>query len=288
MRAVVLATLTFPLLGALLGCPGAGNDAGGADGGADGGALRYPKVGASGKVELHPDALAFLADAGLTPPSVEGLRLELVDPLLAASQDPQAVFAEQTLGAEGGFSASGLDTAQWSLGLAARTFAPDGGLVVPSATVLYDTLLAQGVPQGDLAGLRAYALPVPFVDQLSLAVGVGRVGELTDGGHATLAQAGFVLGKVVDAAGAPIEGAKLEIAEPAGRPERLLYPDLSLAGAGQGGTAAHGLFLFVHHGGPHDAFQFTLEGRPEYRARNAAVASGGGLVLWVYPGPQVP
>ena len=54
------------------------------------------------------------------------------------------------------------------------------------------------------------------------------------------------------------------------------------------GTAAHGLFLYVHAGAGVSSFQLSVEGAGSYVPRNIDVGPGLGVVLTVYPGRYAP
>ena len=86
-----------------------------------------------------------------------------------------------------------------------------------------------------------------------------------------------------DADGHPVDGARVvpDRSELAGR---VYYPTPDLTGAGQEGTGADGLFLYVHTGADAEAFRLSVEGAEGYLPRNVGASPGWGLVLTVYPG----
>ncbi|MFP2913245.1 carboxypeptidase regulatory-like domain-containing protein, partial [Pyxidicoccus sp. 3LFB2] len=103
----------------------------------------------------------------------------------------------------------------------------------------------------------------------------------------TLRDAGFVLGRVVDADGRPVAGARVapdrtELAD------RVYYPTTDFSAVSQDGTGADGLFLYVHSGADAETFRLSVEGAEGYTPRNVGAAPGWGLVLTVYPGSFPP
>src|SRR5579871_1069917 len=199
-------------LGFATGCPGPKSAA---DGGTDAGG-GPAIITVSGRAFIHPQAVAWANDAGIPVPSLAGLTLAVDEPLKVALGDPSGHFGQVTLDGDGGFSVPNVDTGVIALGLAA-TFTDeetgvcaDGGLggpdagcaapkVVHGASGIYDMALENGQPPTmDLTGTKAYALPTPFHDQLSAAVGVNRITSITSGVATNLISAGFIFGEVVD------------------------------------------------------------------------------------------
>ncbi|MBL9039642.1 MAG: hypothetical protein JNG84_14090 [Archangium sp.] len=247
---------------------------------------------ASGTVTVHPDA----ADAGHTA-ALAGLTLRIEEPFRVASNDPLGLFSTSTLQASGTFSGP-FDVELVSLGVAAgiRDDTADGGRprVIRAATLLFDRVLEGKKPDRDITNGRAYAIPTGFHDTLSAAVGEARIRSLLkfgDGG--TLIESGCILGKVVDAQGAPVAGATIETkegtpAKNAERASRFFYPSADYASTGSA-TSSNGLFVYVHNGGEVEPpFRFQILGKPEYKERNAGAVKDACLVMTVYPGATAP
>ncbi len=89
--------------------------------------------------------------------------------------------------------------------------------------------------------------------------------------------------KVLDAQGRPVSGVKIKpnVTE---FERRFFYPGADLSSLGTV-TSANGLFLYVHAGTPLvQQFNFVVEGRPEYKKRNAGAVNDACLVVMVTPG----
>jgi hypothetical protein len=242
------------------------------------------RISVWGTAEVFPPARAWLEAAGQRVPSLEGLRLRLEEPLLGLLVDGQATYGEVPLAATGTFRVDQVPTARLTLGMAAAVEDPAVGAparVVRSTTLLFDTTREGRLPVLDLREARAFALPVPYVDALQRAVGLGRVQAVAPGAQ-SLTDAGFVLGRVVDASGSPVAGARLTVA-PAELQGRLFYPSEDLASAGQEGTSPSGLFVLVHDGGDVRTWGLTVDGRTDYPPHGAASGRGTALVLTVAP-----
>jgi predicted extracellular nuclease len=189
-----------------------------------------------------------------------------------------------TLGADGVFSVSNVPTDLVNLGIAAGVRdAQDGGRVVPSATTLYDVALAMEKPRGDLLGTTGYAVPTRFHDALTAAITPARIKTLTaaNGMKGTLLEAGFILGRVVDANGAPVAGVTITPTQATLQPA-FFYPTADLASTGAS-TSSNGLFVYVHNGGDVLTFRFSVANRPEYKQRNAGATKEACLVVTVAP-----
>ena len=263
----------------------------GSDGGAGGGNDGEGIFSASRTASVYPPALAWLADAGVADPGVAGLQLRVEEPLKVALSDPLGIFGTQTLAASGAFSVSGISSELVNLGVAAglRDESGDAGTssrIVRSATVLYDVALEGVKPRGDIVGGKAYAIPTAFHDGLQAAITEARVRTATGGLKGTLIEAGFVLGRVVDAAGNPVAGATLT-PTPADRSARFFYPNAALDGVGTA-TASSGLFVFVHNGGAVDTFRVNVTGDASYKQRSLGAAKDACLVVTFYPGTTPP
>ncbi len=306
--------LLLAAVGALsLGCPSGGNP-GGTDAGSDSGMNQneFPIITVAGKVFVHPEAKGFLADAGYPELALTGLTVRVEEPLLVAldPNDPVAVFGSRTLDATGNFSVGDVRTEVVTLGIAAgvrddsdaglRCCAECGALadggcpfvpdtkVVRSATVLYDVTFANGTkPEADVRNSKAYALPSEFHAKLNAAVTPARILQLTGGTQSTLVGAGFVLGRIIDAAGVPVAGVKLSADSTV--TDRVFYPSADLSTVGTGGTSTNGLFLYVYNGEAQPSqFPFSIQGRSEYKLRKMGAARGAGLVVTVFPGTTEP
>lgn len=280
-----------------LGCPGGGGGGGGgSDGGLDAndGVIVEPIISVSGTASVHPDAVAYLTDAGLAVPEVQGLTLKVEEPLGAATNDPNAVFGSVVLPADGTFKVDEVDTAYVILGVAAgiRDDRDAGApVVVRSATALFDVQINEGKPETDISGAKAYALPVQFHQKLTELITPARIVALNGGQteYDTLIKAGFILGKVVDAQGNPVAGAVLETEPLSWGQNNIFYPDQALSSVSQAGTSANGLFLFVNQvGSTPTTFIMKVKDKPEYVRRNAGASKDAALLLTVFPGRTAP
>ncbi|MBI3184504.1 MAG: hypothetical protein HYZ28_20400 [Myxococcales bacterium] len=290
----------------LAGCPNGGNlpAAGEPDGSEEQGEV---EVTASGFASVHPAAAQYLQSKGEPVPSVAGLTLRVEEPFKVALNDPTGIFGELTLTGAGTFSVSGIRSSQVILGIAAGikddsdagVCGVDGGIadggcgpaqrrVIRSATSLYDVALEGKKPDKDVVGTKAYAVPAAFHDQLTQAVTEARIRQLTGPNNkGTLIEAGFMLGRIVDASGNPVAGARVS-PSPDTKAGQFFYPSSDVSSASQTSTSSNGLFLFVHSGGDVDTFKFAVEGKPEYLTRNAGAAKDACLVTTVYPGKTPP
>jgi hypothetical protein len=277
---------------ALVGCspnPG-GNDGGNNDAGSSEVIFKT-----SGTASVYPLAAQWLADAGLSNPGVTGLQLRIEEPFKVAAGDPLGVFGSQILDSSGAFSVSDISSELVNLGVAAgiRDDSVDGGSsarIVRSATVLFDVALEGHKPEGDITGGKAYAIPTAFHDRLTAALGTAAIQTVTGkpqgGNQTTLQAAGWVLGRIVDANGAPVAGATLSPA-PSSYADQFFYPNADYTGT-QSSTSANGTFIFVHIGGAVTTFRVTVAGRSEYKQRNIGAAKDAVLVLTYYPGTTPP
>ncbi len=272
----------------VLGCSGNGGTV--ADAGVDANinVAIDPVIRVSGTAAVYPSAAAWMTQAGMQVPSLNGLTLRIEEPLKVALEDDTGIFGTLTLDDSGAFSLEGVDTALVNLGIAAGIKDDlDAGTVVRSATALFDVQVHEDKPRLDIVGAKAWAIPKAFHDALTNAVSPVTVAQLTNGTHSTLSGAGFILGQVVDAQGNPVPGVKID-ADSDELDARFFYPSEDFASATQAGTSANGLFVYVHTGGTTNPFTFTVEGKPEYKKRNGGAAAGTALIISVYPGTVAP
>lgn len=262
-----------------------------ADAGGDPGqevTLEQFPITVSGSALLHPAARS-------EPFDWIGLTVQVEEPLKIALGDDRAVLGSAQLEDGGTFSISGVAASELNVALALGVLDPndlaDGGAcdpacgarrVVRASTVLWDMGVAGEKPRLDIPNARAYAVPVELHDRLTQAVMPSLIRQLTGGVHATLSGAGFVLGRIVDAEGAPVEGVTLAPVPETLR-SRVFYPTDDLTST-RSSTSPSGLFVYLHDGGEPRVFSLSVEGRPEYPSRRAVGAPGLGLVLIVEPG----
>jgi hypothetical protein len=248
-------------------------------------------IDVSGTAAIHPAAAAWMSDRMLPLPALEGFTVRLEEPFRSALQDPNPLLGQAAIAAAGAFTVRGVDTHLLSFGgIAAALAGGDASaqpILVPSRTVVFDVRLHDSLPEADLTGVRVWAVPRAYEEQLTAAVSPARIQDLTARQAASLVQAGFVLGRVVDSQGNAVAGASIETDPPA-LGDRVFYPSADLAGVTQGATASNGLFVYVHTAGAFEPFAFRVKDRPEYGWRNGGVALGTGLVVSVYPGMTPP
>jgi hypothetical protein len=292
MRTTSMKAFTAALAAlALCACPGPSNN-NPPDSGADANDIDPTDIliAVSGTAQHHPDAVKYYTANGLTLPSIAGLTLRVEEPLKAALQDPTGYFGTVTLTDAGTFRVENVSSNKVTLGIAAGIFEdPDGGVadggtprVIRSATSLYDVALEGRKPTKDVAGGKAYAIPTAFHDKLTSAVGTAKIKGIS--GFDTLLASGFLLGRVVDSAGAPVAGVKIVATK---YQSQFVYPSDDLSTT-QAATGASGLFIYIHNGLGVDPFNITVEGKPEYIKRNAGSAKDACLVMTVYPGTTPP
>jgi hypothetical protein len=242
----------------------------------------------SGQVELFPEASQYLASQSEPLPALEGLAVRIEEPLRVAVNDPDAPLATGSVGSAGTYRVSDVPVRNIALSLSAGVGEASGsGGLMRSSTVLFDTALTQTRPRRDLVETHAYALPLRYVDALTQAVGPGEVLALSGGTLSNLRETGFVLGRVVDAEGKPVSGARIVL----DRPElagQIFYPSAdTTTPVGTFATRSSGLFLFAHTGGDVETFRIGVEGAPgTYVPRNAGGARGLAVVLTLTPGTQ--
>ena len=242
--------------------------------------LENLRILVTGEARVFPEA----EGSALAPASLTGMALTVEEPLRVAVNDASATFATGEVSEDGTFRISDVPVRDVHQGLAVG-LSHDG--LVPSTTIVYDTAFTGTRPRTDIIDAHAWALPGAFVDQLGAAVGAPRLQGHTGDKAATLASAGFVLGRVVDMNGQPVSGARVAL-DRADLADRVYYPSADLTSVDTAGTAVHGLFLFVHAGAGVSSFQLSVEGSPTYVPRNVDVGPGRGVVLTVYPGRYAP
>jgi hypothetical protein len=241
----------------------------------------------SGQLQVLPEAAQYLAARDEAPPSFNGLAVRIEEPLRVAVNDPDAPLATGSLEGGNSFRVSDVPVRNILLSLSAGVGDASGtGGLMRSSTIVFDTAFTQTRPRRDLVDTRAYALPMRYVDALTSAVGEDRLRALSGGQFSRLSETGFVLGRVVDAAGQPVSGARIAI----DRPElaaNLFYPGVEAAAVSAGSTGPSGLFLYLHTGGDVETFHLGVEGAPgTYVLRNAGAARGLAVLLTLSPGTQ--
>jgi hypothetical protein len=241
-------------------------------------------ISVSGHIALLPEAARLLASQGQPLPALGGLPLAVEEPLRVILNDPTARFGTSPLAEDGAFRVDSVPVSQVHLGLAAGLSHPD---FARTSCVLFDSAVTGTRPRTDLINARAWVVPLAFHDALSRAVGEPRIRALSEGRAATLQEAGYVLGRVVDLEGRPVPGARVapDREDLAGR---VFYPSEDLASVGEAGTSANGLFVLVYSGADALAFKLGVEGAPDYKWRNAGAVPGVGLVLTLFPGRLPP
>ncbi|MGA9523641.1 MAG: carboxypeptidase regulatory-like domain-containing protein [Myxococcaceae bacterium] len=242
----------------------------------------------SGTAAVYPNAAEWMTQAGMPVPSLKGLTLRIEEPLKVALGDDTGVFGSTTLDDTGAFSMEGVDTGKVNLGIAVgiRDEA-NAGTVIHAATTVWDVQMHEAKPELDIRGATGWALPKAFHDALTLAVSPVTIAQLSGGTTSTLSGAGFILGKVVDAQGSPVAGARI-VTGSADVDARFFYPSEDFSSVTQAGTSASGLFVYVHDGGTTRPFTLSVDGKPDYKKRNGGVAAGTALIMTVYPGTVAP
>lgn len=239
--------------------------------------LENLRILVSGEAHVFPEAKATGIPLG-------GMALTAEEPLRVAVNDSAATFGIGQVSDDGTFRITDVPVRDVHQGLGVG-LAHEG--FVRSTTIVYDTAFTGTRPRTDIIDARVWALPVAFVDQLGAAVGAQRLLSHTGDPAATLATAGFVLGRVVDVNGQPVSGVRVAL-DRSDLTDRVYYLSQDLASVNTTGTAAQGLFLFVHSGFGVSSFQLSVEGMDAYVPRNVDAGPGMGVVLTVYPGRYAP
>jgi hypothetical protein len=252
----------------------------------DSGMMDVTQFNVTGTAAMFPEGAAMLADAGL-PTSVAGLRMRVEEPFKIAinDNDPLGIFSAAYLDAGGEFSAQDVQVDLVTLGVAGGIRDDsDAGRVIRSATTIWDVALEGKKPDHDLTGTKAWAIPTPYHDALTAAISPAEIRSIT-GDAGTLIEAGFILGRIVDASGNGVAGATLTPTSSVSG--KFYYPLNPLIGTG-GTTSNTGLFVYVHNGGDVETFRVNVTGRTEYKTRQAGAAANACLVLTIYPGAAAP
>ena len=244
-----------------------------------------PQIRVGGEAAILPPAATWLVAQGQREPVLEGLRVRVEEPLHRVLEDCRASFGEATLGSAPTFEFGSVPTSELVLGLAVGIEEAEGGAgaLAPVSTVIYDTTREGRRPQRDLMTVRAWALPTTWLERLEKVVGPAALAVWAPAA-ASLAEAGFVVGQVVDATGQPMAGLRLRIS-PEELAPRLTYPSAGLTKAAGVATDAEGLFLLVHDGGDMRTFTLTVDGREDVPTHSGTLARGAGLLLRVFPPP---
>lgn len=237
-----------------------------------------------GRAEVFPEAAALLAAQGQPVPSLTGIPVSVEEPLRVLLRDASARFGTSTLSEDGAFRVDDVPVREVHLGLGAG-FEVEG--FARTTTVFFDTAVPNTRPRTDILDAHAWAVPLAFHDALVRALGEERLQTLSEARARTLLEAGFVLGRVVDAQGQPLAGARVEV-EPSELAGRVFYPAEDFSGVSEEATGPHGLFVFVGTGGEAEAFLLRVDGQEDYPPRNAGTAPGVGLALTLTPSTSQP
>ena len=281
------AVTRLALLGALVvcACPGPSVMDGGT-GGSGGGDEEF-LFDVSGTAAMYPEGIGLLADAGRST-SVAGLTVRVEEPLRVATNDPLGYFSTTVLDSTGAFSATMISDQLVSLGVAAGVIDDAGVRAVRSATVLWDVAFEQKKPDKNITGAKAWVFPVELEAALTAAVTEAQILSITGANQKrTLSQAGCILGRVINASGAPVSGATV-VPTKASLASHFFYPTADLTGTGAA-TSTNGLFIFIHDGSSSvEQFSFDVMGATGYRRRSAGARDGACLIATVYPGDTAP
>lgn len=238
-------------------------------------------VAVGGTVRVFPPAAGWqVPGASGGALDFENGRVVLDDPLQRALGDPRAVCGEAPIG-EGAFSVDEVAVEQLVLGLGGSI--EDVPTFAPVTTLLFDAGEAGTRPREDLQGVIVEAVPLTWIEALEEGIGPGRLAAWApEAGR--LLEAGFLVGRVLDAFGEPVAGARLRV-EPADLQERLSYPHGDLEDLGVGATDGSGLFLLVHDGRDVRTLTLTLEDASGARPHSGVLVPGRGLLLQLRPSP---
>lgn len=240
----------------------------------------------AGTAAIYPEGLNLLNDAGMST-SVAGLTARVEEPLKVALSDPLGQFSSTVLDSSGSFTATQISSELVNLGVAAGIVDDAGTRAIRSATVLWDVALEGKKPDRNITGGKAWVIPKPLHELLNSAITTARIDTITGANQRhTLIEAGFILGRVVSATGAPVSGVTITPTT-AALQSQFFYPTADYSGVGAA-TSSSGLFIYVHTGGDVRQFQFDVTGATGYKRRNAGAAKDACLVVTVYPGTTPP
>jgi len=238
-----------------------------------------PTITVSGQAEVFPEATRLLAAQGQGAPTLDGFTLTLEEPLGVGVNDEHAVLGQGVVDTGGGFFVPDVAVNGIHLSLAAR-LEHEG--FVRSSTILFDTVFTRTRPSLDLVGTRVWALPNAFHDALTHALGEQAIRTRSDGRAGTLKDAGFILGRVVDASGVPRANVRV-VGENNDVTAHIYYPSADFQSATQKLTSETGLFVYVHSGAVPDVFELAVKGEKAYMKRNVGAAPGAALIVTFYP-----
>ena len=238
----------------------------------------------SGRAEVFPEAARLLSGNIQPVPSLDGFALSIEEPLRAGVSDADAVLGQGEVGSDGAFRVDDVPVQDIHLSLAASL---DHDGYVRTSTIVFDTAFTRTRPRTDIINAHAWALPNVFHDALTRAIGEALIRAQTQDQARTLRAAGFILGRVVDASGAPLAGARV-VVDRADLAGRIYYPSEDLQSANQDGTSATGLFVYVHTAGDSDSFGLSIQGDTTYLSRNVGATPGMALVVTLAPGSDMP
>lgn len=281
----------------LFGCPGPGGgkkDAGTGDGG-EGEQTEAPLIKVTGTAELHPAAVAWAADAGVALPSLVGATARVEEPLRLAlnENDATAIFSSTVLAADRAFVSNDISSESPNIvvGLGVGFIDSADAGIYRAASTIYDVTREGLPPQTNINGAVAYAMPRSFVDQLTTAIGGANVTTASDSGGSTIASAGFALIRIVNAAGAPVAGAKLSYrCSSCQKPlngNQFWYPTGTLnaatSHANGGVTSANGLIVYINKETLAHQIFVKVDGNAAYPEHSAGAKSGVGLAVTLSP-----
>lgn len=229
----------------------------------------------SGRAQLLPEAAALAAEAA---PSVGGLTASVEEPLRVGVNDPEAVFGEGTLSPEGAFRIEVPHVGRMHTTLAVGLPASSERRLLRASTVVYDTAFTGSRPRTDVVDAHAWAITEDLEDALTRIITPERILARTDGRAQRLRDAGFIVGRVVDGEGKPVQGAVVLPDNPK-LAWRIFYPRYDLSDADLGQTGTSGLFVYVHDAAEPLSLTLTVEGVPNPTPQHAAALKGQALVL---------
>lgn len=287
--------LLFALPAFLLGCPGptpGPTDAGQNDAG-ETTDLESLVLKVTGTAEIHPAAVTWAVDAGVALPSLVGATARVEEPLRLAlnENDQNAIFSSTVLDSSLSYTAEEVPNERVIVGLAVGFVdSADAGLYRAASTI-YDVTREDGKSATNINGKVAYALPQAFVDQLTTAIGSTNVSTASDNAGNTVGAAGFAIIRIVDAAGAPVLGAKLtyscKTCAKALNGNQFWYLNDQLNAAtsadANGTTGAQGLVVYINKESLAHQIFIKVAGNDTYPEHSAGAKAGRGLTVTVSP-----